>query len=103
MRENDDRRRCALSVQIVGEPRELLLTEIAHASCLKIEHIVEADEVHAAVVEGIPTFALRELAVAVEIGLAGTFVDDVVLTWHIMNIESGVRDPLLRVVEFLGL
>src|SRR5215471_13272797 len=103
MRENDDRRRCGLSVQIVGEPRELLLTEIAHAARLKIEHIVEADEMHAAMIEGIPAFALRELAVAVEIDLAGAFVDDVVLTWHIMNVEPGVRDLLLRVIEFLGL
>ena len=60
MREDDDRRRGALALQIVGEPRELLGAEIAHAARLQIDDIDEADEMHAAMVEGIPAFALGE-------------------------------------------
>jgi hypothetical protein len=54
---------------------------------------------HTAVIEGIPALALGELAIAVEIGLAGAFVDDIVLAWNVMHIELGARNPLLRIVE----
>ena len=102
MREDDDRRRCALSLQIVGEPGELLGAEIAHAAGLQIEDIDEADEMRAAVIEGIPALALGELAVAIEIGLAVVLVDDVVFARNVMHVELGARDPLLGVVEFLA-
>ena len=59
-----------LRFQIVGEPGELLGPEIAHAARLQIEDIDEADEMRAAMVEGIPALALGELAVAFEIGFA---------------------------------
>jgi hypothetical protein len=76
MREDDERRRCALyPSDRPPQPGELLGPEIAHAARLQVEDVVEADEMRAAVIEGIPALALGKLAIAVEIGLAGAFVD----------------------------
>ena len=59
---------------------------------------------HAVLVERIPARAqrLHPLAIAIEIGLALAFVDDVVLARNIECIEPGLGDRLVGVVEFLG-
>ena len=80
-----------LALEIVLEPRELLGAERAEAVLLQIDDIDERDEMHAAVVEGIPAAAGRALAEAFEIGVAGLRIEDVVLARRVMNVELGPR------------
>ena len=75
-------------MQIVLEPGELLGAEIAEAAGLEVDDVDEADEVHAAGVEGIPAGALGAAAVALAIEL-DLLVDEVVLAGHVMHVELG--------------
>ena len=88
MGEHDDGRRRALCAKIVGEPGELIRPRLPMPPP-SIEHVVETDEMRAAVIERIPAPALRTLAVAVEIGLAVILVDDVVLAGNVMRRRAG--------------
>src|ERR1700722_1934117 len=103
MGEHDDRRRSALTPQIVGEPGELVGAEIAHAARFEIDDIDEADEMDAGLVEGIPARALGAFAITVEIGFPLGLVDDVMFARHVVNVEPGLADDLIGVVELLGL
>src|SRR5262249_3013129 len=69
---------------------------------LEVDHVDEADEVHAVLVEAVPAGALRVLAVtlAVELDL---LVDDVVFARHVMHGEARGADDLVGVVELLRL
>src|SRR5580692_7598232 len=49
--EQHDGRRAAFALQIVGEPGKLFRAQCAHAACLEVCHIYEADEMHAVLVE----------------------------------------------------
>ena len=62
------RRRAAL--EVVFEPVELLVAEIAEAAGFQVHDVDQADEMHAVVVEAVPAGALGAFAVAVEIELA---------------------------------
>src|SRR4051812_1104086 len=64
VREQHDRRRRGLALEIVSEPLELILAERTHPASLEVLHIDEANEVHAAGVEAVPTVALGAFAVA---------------------------------------
>ena len=103
MREDDDRRRGASGFQVAGEPSQLFGAEIAHAAGLEVVDIDETNEMRAAVVEGIPPLALRKLAVAGEIGRAVVLVDDIMFSRHVMHVEPGGADQLIRVVELVRL
>jgi hypothetical protein len=48
--------------------------------------------VHAVIVEGVPACSLDTLAIAGEIGLAHTFIDEIVLAGDVMHIECGLAD-----------
>jgi len=48
--------------------------------------------VHAVIVEGVPACSLGTLAIAGEIGLAHTFIDEIVLAGDVMHIERGLAD-----------
>ena len=62
---------CELALQIVLEPFELLVAEIAEAAGLEIDDVDEADEVHAAGVEAeYQPSPLVPLAVAFPVELA---------------------------------
>src|SRR5208337_5125889 len=99
MGEDDDRRRCWFAFEIVREPSQLLIAERAHAARFQIGDIDEADEMHAASVDRVPAAALGVLAEAIEIGLAVVLVDEIVLAWHVMNIELGFADGFFGIVE----
>src|SRR5271170_3535549 len=103
MGEDHDRRAVRLAFQISFEPGELLGAEIAEAAALQVDDIDEADEVNAVIIEGIPACALRALAVAIEIGLAPVFIDDVVLTGNPMRLQAGLAEYLVGIVELGGL
>jgi hypothetical protein len=77
--EDHNRSARGLVLEIVGEPGELVGSEPPEAAGLEVDHVDETDEVHAMVVEAVPTLPLGSFTVAVEIGLAEALVDDVVL------------------------
>src|SRR5437868_14760110 len=103
MRKDDDRRGVALALEIIGEPGELLVAEIAHAAGLEVDDVDKADEVHAALIERVPARAARALAIALHVGLAGPFVDDIVLARYVVPIELQFGQGLRRTIEFLWL
>ena len=103
MRKDDDRRGGALALEIIGEPGELLVAEIAHAAGLEVDHVDETDEVHAALIERVPAGAARAFAVALQVGLAGPLVDHIVLARHVVSIELQLGEGLSRIIEFLRL
>ena len=89
MREDDDRGRRGAPLEVVLQPFELVVAEIAQAAGLEIDHVDKADEMHAVGVEAIPAGALgaATIAVAIELLLA---VEDVVLARHVMHVEAGL-------------
>src|ERR1700719_787160 len=99
MSEDDDRRGCGETLHIVGEPGELLGAQNTHAAGLEVHHADESDEMDAIVVERIPAGALGVLAVALEVGLARRFVDEVVFARHVVHVEPGGADDLSGIVE----
>ena len=90
MREDDDRRRGLAAVEVVLQPFELIGAEIAEAELLQVHHVVEADEVHAVVIEAVPAAALGAFAVAFEIGFPGRLVGDVVFAGNVVHVETPV-------------
>ena len=97
--EDDDRRRGAQALDVVLQPLELIGSEKAEAAGLQVGHVDEADEVHAGLIEAVPAGALGVLAVALEIGLAGPLIDDIVLTGNVVHLQTGAADELCGVVE----
>src|SRR5207245_6208479 len=96
--EQDDRRRLRFAAQIVLEPGEVLGAEIAEAASLEGDDVDEADEVHAAGVEGIPALALGAAAVALAIELH-LLVEEVMLAGHVVPVELALRDDAIGIVE----
>ena len=99
MREDDDRGRCRATLEVVLQPFELLVAEIAQAAGLEIDDIDEADEVHAVGVEAVPAGALGAAAIALAVELH-VIIEDVVLAGHVMHVEAGLGDDPVGVVEF---
>jgi hypothetical protein len=58
---------------------------------------------NAVVVEAIPALTFGALAVAVEIGLALSLIDEVVLAGHVMHVELGLPNQLGGIVELVRL
>ena len=87
------------ALEVVLQPFELLVAEIAQAAGLEIDHVDEADEVHAVGVEAVPARALGAATVAVAVELH-VLVEDVVFARHVMHVEPGLRDDAVGVVEF---
>src|SRR5262245_39982270 len=86
VREHDHGRAAGERGQVFSEPLDLIFAESAHALALVLEHIDEADEVRALVVEALPAApADRALAVALEVFLAAV-QEDVVLAWQIETV-----------------
>src|SRR5205823_15019418 len=67
VREQHDRRRGGLALEIVGEPLELILAEAAHAARLEALDVDDADEMHASGIE--PVQAVDLLATAVTLAV----------------------------------
>src|SRR5258708_16187424 len=49
------------------QPRDLLRAKRAKAARFQVEHIDETDEVHARMIEAVPTAAVRALPIALEV------------------------------------
>ena len=98
MREDDDRSRCRPALEVVLQPFELLVAEIAQSAGLEIDDVDEADEMHAVGVEAVPAraFGAATVAVAVELHV---LVEDVMFARHVMHVEPGLRDDAVGVVE----
>ena len=100
MREHDDRLRCRTAFDVVFQPGKLLRAEIAETAGFQIDDIDEADEVHTIGVEAVPAGTLAAATVAVEIELALIFIEQVMLTRHVMHIETGLRNDPVRIIKF---
>src|ERR1700756_1909158 len=99
MGEDDDRGRGGTAFEVVLQPFELLVAEIAQPAGLEIDHVDEADEVHAVGIEAVPARALGAATVAVAVKL-NVLVEDGVLARHVMHVEARLRDDAIGVVEF---
>ena len=96
MAEHDDRRAAAQVRHVLGQPLELLVAERAHPFALVLEHVHQADEVGAFVVEALPASAADgALTVPPQVFLAAV-EKDVVLAGHV---ERALR---LHALEQLG-
>src|SRR5664280_797800 len=99
MREHHDRRRGRAAFEIVLDPFELLVAEIAHAAALEIGDVDEPQEMHAIGVEAVIAGAFGAAAVALFVNF-DVGVDDVVLARNVVHVEFGLRDDFFGVVEF---
>jgi len=84
---------------VILQPFELLISEIAETARFQIDHVDETDEVDAVLIKAVPTCTFRPLAVALQVGFAAALVDHVVLARHIECCQSGCLDRLIGVVE----
>src|SRR5580704_6606411 len=100
-----DRRARREPFDILLQPFELLVAELGEAggfeAGLKLEHVDQADEVHARRVEAVPAFAVGVLTVAFEISLAVVGVGDVVLAGQEEYLLVGGFDDVIGVVPLL--
>src|SRR5262245_9678825 len=98
--EDHDRRRRRATLEVVLEPFELLVAEIAETARLKVDHVDEADEMHAVGIEAVPAGSLGAAPVTLAIELL-LVIEEIVLARHIVHVEARLRDRLIGVVEFL--
>jgi hypothetical protein len=94
-----DRCRCRQTFDVILQPFELFVAEIAETARFQIDHVDKPDEVDAVLIKAVPTRPFRPLAVALQVGLAGALVDHIVLARHIECGQSGCLDRF-GVVEF---
>src|SRR5258708_3288499 len=76
MGEHHDRRGFRLPLEVVLEPFELLSAEIAEAAGLEVDHVDEADEMHAIGVERVVAWALCPLAITLLVEL-DLFIEEI--------------------------
>src|SRR6266436_3814192 len=101
MREHDDGRAAAESLDVLLEPVELLRSEVPQATGLEVQDIDQADEVNAFVVEALPSGA-RGSPETAEILLTAVR-EDVVLARNVEGpIDLGPFDPFRDRVEGAG-
>ena len=98
MREHHDRLARRASPQIVLEPFELRLPELPEPAGAQVGHVVQADEVHASLVEAVPSSGLRAAREALEEGPA-VIHEHVVLAGHVVRVEPGAAHQPFRGVE----
>src|SRR5215470_5198280 len=84
--EHDDGRRRGAAVEVVLQPFELLVAEIAQSAGLEIDDVDQTDEVHAVRVEAVPARAFAAAAVAVAVKLH-ILVENVVFARYVMHVE----------------
>src|SRR5262249_19559763 len=99
VREYHDRRRGRAILHVGCEPGELVGAEIAEPAGFQIDHIDQADEMHAASVEAVPASALAAAAVALAVELA-VLVEEIVLARHVTHVEPRLRNDAVSVVKF---
>src|SRR5205823_9235857 len=97
MGKDHNRRARAAAGNILLEPLELLLAELAELTRLQIHHIDEPDEMHAVGIEAVPAGALGILAVALAIELY-LLVDEIVLARHVVHGETSFGDGVIGIV-----
>ena len=85
-------------LHVVFQPLELLVAEVAQTVALQVDHVHQADEVHAVGVEAVPAVAFGALAEAVEVALA-VLLEDVVLAGHRVQRELRARPEAAAAVS----
>src|SRR6266481_272210 len=101
VRKHNHRRAAGSPLQVAFQPLKLLAAKFSHS--LNLHHIVQAHEVHAFVVEAVPTFAFGPFAIALKVLLAIVDVR-VMLAGHVMDLLGlGFLKELLNGIELFGL
>ena len=94
---------CETPREIAFQPGDLLVAERRHRAQLEVEHVVEADEMHAALIEAVPGLAIAVVIEKLEVA-GRAVVDRVVLARHRVHaIDADFLQHLARLAEFLGL
>src|SRR5579872_887406 len=100
MRKNHDGITAFQPAQVLLEPVQLRLTQLAHT--FQLDHIHQSDEVHSLVIEAVPAVSFGFLAVPVKVHLA--VVDGcVMLARYIEDLLPAAGQNLCQSVEFGGL
>ena len=101
MRKHNDRSARLQVLDVIFEPLELFVSQRAEPSGLQVQHVHQADEMHALLVEAVPPCALRFFAVALEI-LLPVVVQHVVFAGNENHVlRSRALQNLVHRVEFL--
>ncbi len=87
MGKKDDGRAAGAAFQIILQPFQLLVSENAKAAFLDIQDVDQPDEMHALLVEAVPTRTLGPFAEAFTI-LRPVIIDDVMFARHIKHVAS---------------
>src|SRR5579862_326163 len=103
MCEDDDRRAALQPGDVLLDPFELLLAEVAQSACLEVQHVDESDKMGAVLIEAVPAIALRSLAETLVEHFA-VVAEHVVLAGNVEDV-SGLEtlQRLRQCVELLGL
>src|SRR5690242_7478041 len=90
-----------MRLQIIFQPLQLLAAKHSQPALFDIHRIDQADEMHALLVETIPTGALRAFAKPLAVQLS-VIIDDVMLSRHVEYLAAfALFENLLKRIEFL--
>src|SRR5260370_22909633 len=89
--------------QVVLEPAELLVAEIAHSTGREVCHIDEADEMDTVLIEAVPAGAVCAFAKTCEELLAVALIEHVVLARDVEDQQTRLAHDLRGVIELLRL
>src|SRR5208283_5369085 len=81
--------------QVGFHPRDLLVAERGHGAHLEVEHVVQADEMHAVLVEAVISPALAVVVEVLEVA-ADTVIDRVVLAGNGVHVVMELLQHLAR-------
>ena len=103
VREHHDRRRARDAREIAFQPGDLFVAELRQGARLEVLHVVQADEMHAALVEAVPRLAIAIVIEKPEIA-GRAVIDRVVFARNRMHaIYTDFLQHLTCLAEFLGL
>ncbi len=100
MGEHDDRLATRAAVQIVLQPFQLVMAQIAEAASLQILHVIQANKMNTVLVEAVVSLVCP-LGEALEEGFA-ILIKYIMLTRDEVAIESGALDDLLGRIKLCG-
>ena len=103
MREHHDRRAVGNGPQVIFDPFELFVAELAKAAFANVHHIVQANKVRAFVIEAEPAAAFGSFAEALEV-LFAIVIEHIVFARHVENLFGFASlENLFERVELFGL
>ena len=86
------------TLDVLLQPFELLVAERAKTAGFQVDDVDEADEMHAALIEAVPTGALRAFAESLQVALA-VVLEHIVLAGDVEHRQRQLGQHLLQRVE----